>query len=199
MRCVSLERFTVYFHRFFHLCFYIRTTFKSNLTCIFKKVFDPYFTWSGRPNLHEVSCLYSTTVVTLKFMNSSPCSPCCVVHIYTQKLSTIYDHRKSNGIWLINSDCVQSTKRLINMSIANLPEEIFVAILDFLPVASIQHLSATCHTLYKRIHQNDAYWSRKLRHQYRLNLNNNFLGKFSFDGLIEVIFHLYHQLLWMTH
>ena len=72
------------------------------------------------------------------------------------------------------------------MSILRLPEEIFVAILDFLPVASIQHLSATCQKLYERIHQNDPYWSRKLRHEYRLNLNRTFMGNFAFDGLIEV-------------
>ena len=72
------------------------------------------------------------------------------------------------------------------MSLVKLPEEIFVNILDFLPVTSIQYLSATCHNLYQRIHQNDAYWSRKLRHEYKLNLNRNFLGKFPFDGLIEV-------------
>ena len=72
------------------------------------------------------------------------------------------------------------------MSILRLPEEIFVAILDFLPVASIQHLSATCQKLYERIHQNDPYWSRKLRHEYKLNLNRTFMGNFAFDGLIEV-------------
>ena len=47
-------------------------------------------------------------------------------------------------------------------------------------------LSATCQKLYERIHQNDPYWSRKLRHEYRLNLNRTFMGNFSFDGLIEV-------------
>ena len=72
------------------------------------------------------------------------------------------------------------------MSILRLPEEIFVTILDYLPVPSIQHLSATCQKLYERIHQNDPYWSRKLRQEYRLNLNRTFMGNFSFDGLIEV-------------
>ena len=72
------------------------------------------------------------------------------------------------------------------MSLSKLPEEVFVTILDYLPVASIQLLSATCHLLYDRIHQNEAYWSRKLRRDYKLKLNGNFMGKFSFEGLIEV-------------
>jgi hypothetical protein len=53
-------------------------------------------------------------------------------------------------------------------SMLNLPEEVFVFILEKLPLSSIHQLGAVCHGLHLRIHQNGYFWHRKVRQQLDL-------------------------------
>lgn len=70
-----------------------------------------------------------------------------------------------------------------------LPEDVFLILLDYLPLSSIAKLAATCHTFHVRIHQNENYWTRKLRrnHQVCLLSQETFSSTASrFEGIIHV-------------
>ena len=50
----------------------------------------------------------------------------------------------------------------------SLPEELFIHILDYLPLSSICQLGATNLHLYQRIHQNENFWTRRLRFELKI-------------------------------
>ena len=53
----------------------------------------------------------------------------------------------------------------------DLPEELFVHILDYLPLSSIFKLGATNRSFYQRIHQNEIFWRRRVKIELRLSLD----------------------------
>lgn len=53
-------------------------------------------------------------------------------------------------------------------SLINLPEEIFLEILHFLPLSSIFQLGAVSKFLHEKIHQNESLWLRRVKHELKL-------------------------------
>lgn len=66
-----------------------------------------------------------------------------------------------------------------------LPEEIFISLLDLLPLTSIRNLASTCTTLHKRIHENEYFWCQRLRNEHRVCLLNQDLSGFKYSGIIK--------------
>ena len=52
------------------------------------------------------------------------------------------------------------------MALSQLPEELFLQILDLLPISSMYQIAATCRTLHQRVHANDYFWQRKVRQKF---------------------------------
>jgi len=52
--------------------------------------------------------------------------------------------------------------------LASLPEELFIHILDYLPLSSICQLGATSPHLYQRIQQNENFWRRRIRFELKI-------------------------------
>ena len=51
------------------------------------------------------------------------------------------------------------------------PEELFVHILDYLPLSSIFNLGTTNRSFYQRIHQNEIFWRRRVKIELRLAMD----------------------------
>lgn len=49
------------------------------------------------------------------------------------------------------------------MALLQLPEELFLQILDLLPISGMYQVAATCRSLHQRVHANDYFWQRKVR------------------------------------
>lgn len=84
----------------------------------------------------------------------------------------------------------QDTRRRPTM-LLDLPEELFVQILDLLPLRSIYQLGATCHAFHQRVNQNDHFWSRRVKTRLKLAMIDPDLGLgqedyFNYSGVIKV-------------
>ena len=79
-------------------------------------------------------------------------------------------------------------------SLINLPEEIFLEILQFLPLSSIFQLGAVSKFLHEKIHQNESLWLRRVKHELKLVIiDPDYSGqiccdywKFKPNGVIQV-------------
>ena len=79
-------------------------------------------------------------------------------------------------------------------SLINLPEEIFLEILHFLPLSSIFQLGAVSKFLHEKIHQNESLWLRRVKHELKLVIiDPDYSGqicsnywKFKPNGVIQV-------------
>ena len=54
------------------------------------------------------------------------------------------------------------------MDLVNFPEEIFLQILDLLPISVIYQLGATCRILHQKVHANEYFWQRKVRQKLKV-------------------------------
>ena len=79
-------------------------------------------------------------------------------------------------------------------NLLSLPQEIFLEVIQYLPLKSIHTLGAVCRDLHLKIHQNEHFWLRKVRQELKLiTIDPDYSGqicseywKFIPNGVIQV-------------
>ena len=98
-------------------------------------------------------------------------------------------------VFLVEIDMASSA------SLVHLPEEIFLEILQYLPLKSICQLGAVSKFLHEKIHQNESLWLRRVKQELKLVIiDPDYSGQIRSDywklkpnGVIQVSFFLKNQ------